>query len=390
MIADLNRMPEPDAARRVELARLADLRLRDYLPYSRLRATQTRVERSAVPCIDAHNHLGTWLSDDGSWLAPDVDALIELMRQRNVRHIVNLDGRWGEELDANLRRYDDRYPDLFSTFAQADFRLLGLPATQVGTALVTQLRQSAARGAKGLKVWKNLGLTERDEHGDLVLPDSALVQPLFEAAGELGLPVTMHTADPIAFFDPMDARNERLENLLQSPDWWFGAPGLPGFDRLIDAFEAVVAGHPGTTFIGAHVGNAAEDLSRVSRMLDSYPNYHVDLGGRMPELGRQPRATRALILRHPDRVLFGTDAFPVSSEDYAVWFRFLETADESFPYEAGNPAAGAVVEHADGPANPPVVSVPSMGRWDVSALDLPVSALPGLYAENAARILGLP
>jgi predicted TIM-barrel fold metal-dependent hydrolase len=371
-------MPDPDAARSLELARLADLRLRDYLPHSRVRTSRSVVERAAVPCIDAHNHLGTWLSDDDSWLAPDVDALIAMMRQRNVRHIVNLDGRWGDELDANLSRYDDRYPELFSTFAQADFELLALPAAEVGDALVAQLRRSAQRGAKGLKVWKNLGLTQRDEHGELVLPDSPLVQPLFEAAGELGLPVTIHTADPIAFFDPMDAHNERLENLLAYPDWWFGAPGLPTFDRLIDALESVVADHPGTTFIGAHVGCAAEDLSRVSRMLDAYPNYHVDLGGRMPELGRQPRAARALILRHPDRVLFGTDDYPVSSQNYALWFRFLETADESFPYGG---------EDGTGPA---ADTAPSMGRWDVSALDLPASALPGLYAGNAARILGLP
>lgn len=363
-----------DEARSADVVRLAELRLVDYLPYSRLRTKQTRAERSAVACIDAHNHLGTWLSKDDRWLVDDVDTLIKIMKQRNVRHIVNLDGRWGDELDANLRRYDDQHPELFSTFAQADFGLLALPAAQVGSALVAQLRRSAKHGAKGLKVWKNLGLSERDAQGELVLPDSPLVQPLFEAAGELGLPVTIHTADPIAFFDPMDARNERLENLLAHPDWWFGATGFPTFDRLVDALESVIASHPGTTFIGAHVGCAAEDLARVSRMLDAYPNYHVDLGGRMPELGRQPRATRALILRHPDRVLFGTDDYPVSSQSYPLWFRFLETADESFPYDL----AGTEIGH-----------VPSMGRWNVSALDLPEPILSAIYAANAARILGL-
>lgn len=102
----------------------------------------------------------------------------------------------------------------------------------------------------------------------------------------------IHTADPMAFFEPLDRYNERLDDLAANPCWWFGRPGLPTFDRLIDALESVVAAHPATVFIGAHVGCAAEDLGRVSRMLGAYGNLHVDLGGRMAELGRQPPGPR--------------------------------------------------------------------------------------------------
>jgi predicted TIM-barrel fold metal-dependent hydrolase len=174
----------------------------------------------------------------------------------------------------------------------------------------------------------------------------------------------------LAFFQPLHERNERLEELADHPDWWFGGAGLPSFDRLLDALEAVVAAHPATSFVGAHVGCAAEDLGRVAAMLDRYPNYCVDLGARMAELGRVPRAARRLIVEHPDQVLFGTDAFPITEGEYRRWYRFLETDDECFAY---------------GPED----AAPVRGRWDVSALDLPPDVLPKLYRDNAVRVLGL-
>jgi predicted TIM-barrel fold metal-dependent hydrolase len=194
---------------------------------------------------------------------------------------------------------------------------------------------------------------------------------VFETAGELGLPVLIHTADPIAFFEPLDGHNERLDDLASNPEWWFGRPGLPSFDRLIDALETVVSSHPGVTFIGAHVGGAAEDLGRVSRMLDDYPDYAVDLGARMAELGRQPRAAASLIIDHPNQVLFGTDLNPMWETEYQRWFRFVETADECFGHRPDDIVEG-------------------MGRWDISALGIPAGLLPGFYAGNARRLLGLP
>jgi hypothetical protein len=304
-------------------------------------------------------------------MCPEVGWLLGVMERCNVAHVVNLDGRWGSELRENLERYDEAHPERFSTFCHVDWSVLDSvagPGAASTEAMVTELRASAAAGAKGLKVWKDLGLSVRDSRGDLVLPDDPRVAPVFDVAGELGLPVLIHVADPVAFFEPLDERNERLEELAVQPDWWFGRPGLPSFDRLIDALESVVAAHPSTVFIGAHVGCAAEDLGRVSRMLSAYPNLHVDLGGRMAELGRQPRAARQLVLDHPGQVLFGTDQFPVDEAEYQRWFRFLESADECFPYA---------------PEDEP----PPSGRWDVSALDLPPESLPGLYAGNARRLL---
>src|SRR6202795_202305 len=278
--------------------------LRYFRPRSVLRAPVHLVARARVPAVDAHNHLGKWLTS-GSWASPDVGRLLATMDAANVASIVNLDGRWGDELEANLDRYDRAHPGRFATFCQLDWREAAAPGFT--ERLVDSLVRSAAAGARGLKVWKDLGLHVRDDSGELLLPHDGRLADLWAAAAELRLPVLIHTADPIAFFDPLDEANERLEELLANPDWWFGdRTRFPSFDELMDSLEALVAAQPATCFIAAHAG-CAEDVGWLARMFDSYPNFHADIAARIAELGRTPRATRKLFLRYPDRLLFGTD-----------------------------------------------------------------------------------
>jgi predicted TIM-barrel fold metal-dependent hydrolase len=345
-------------------APLRDLRLRDYRPRSSLHVAQHRVARARFPVVDAHNHLGRWLTQD--WGAPDVGALLALMDELNLRAIVNLDGRPGE-LDANLARYDRAVPGRFATFAQVDW---DEPARggDFGARMAATLRQAVAAGAHGMKVWKILGLHVRDDAGELVMPDDDRLDPLWAAAAGAAVPVLIHVGDPVAFFDPLDAENERLEELIEHPDWWFGDRGrFPPFLAIVDALERLVARHPSTTFIGAHVGCYPEDLAWVGRMFATYPNFHADIAARIAELGRQPRAARDLIMAHPDRILFGTDESPPNRETYITHFRFLETVDESFPYA--------------------VDPVPPQGRWAISGLGLPDDILRKVYGENALRLV---
>ena len=341
------------------------LPLATYQPRPRLVVPETAVDRPRYTAVDAHNHLGRWLTDD--WCVPDVGALLALLDEADVATVVNLDGRYGAELEANLDRYDRAHPGRFATFCHVDFRRATEPGFEA--ALVAGLRESHARGARGLKVWKDLGLSFRDPAGELLLPDDPRLGALFHEAGVLGLPVLIHTADPVAFFDPVDHRNERLEELGVHPEWSFAGPGFPTFDRLMASLESLVAAHPGTTFIGAHVGCHAEDLTRVGRLLDTYPNLAIDFSARIAELGRQPRAAAALFRAHAARILFGTDRYPPDLATYRRYFRFLETADEHFAYD-------------DGP-------VPSQGRWAISALDLPDDVLRAIYHDTPRRVLQL-
>jgi predicted TIM-barrel fold metal-dependent hydrolase len=350
-----------------------DLLLREYRPEPTVRLAEHDVARASAPAVDVHNHLGRRMDvnelavtgDKADWLVRDIGALVADMDEWNVQTIVNLDGDWSDNLDANLDRYDRAYPGRFATFCRLDWddcQHRGWPDR-----FAKALQDSAERGATGLKVWKDVGLHVRDESGALVLCDDERLAPAWEVAAQTHLPVLIHIADPPAFFEPLSERNERLEQLLVHPEWHFADPKFPRFQELIDALEHLVAANADVTFIGAHVGCNAEDLAWVGRMLDTYPNFYVDIAARVADLGRQPRATRRLILSHPTRVLFGTDAFPPKHGAYAGYFRFLETDDEYFPYSHSNP--------------------PGCGRWTISGLDLPDDVLVDVYGANARRII---
>jgi hypothetical protein len=321
--------------------------------------------------IDAHNHLGRWLTSDGGWMTPDVGGLLSVMDAAGVELVVNLDGRWGDELEQNLDRYDRVHPHRFATFCHVDWSLLAQDDStgSVTDQLCDQLTASAGAGAYGVKVWKDLGLWVRDASGSLVMPDDERVVAVLRAAGDLGLPVLIHTADPVAFFEPLTPENERWDELQVHPDWWFGQPRYPSFTELMARLDRLVAACPATTFVGAHAGCWAEDLTAVGQMLTRHPHWSIDIAGRIGELGRRPEQFRTLVRVFPDRVLFGTDCFPPSVDDYHRHRRFLETTDREFDY-SGEPS-------------------PPQGNWTIDGAGLPADLLPALYRDNARRILGM-
>ncbi|HEX5688723.1 MAG TPA: amidohydrolase family protein, partial [Roseiflexaceae bacterium] len=173
-------------------------------------------------------------------------------------------------------------------------------------------------------------------------------------------------ADPVAFFDPLDATNERWEELQAHPDWQFPSPPFPPFLTILEGLANLVARHPGTDFIGAHVGCYAENLRWVGALMDRCPNFYVDISARLGELGRQPYTARRFFLDHADRILFGIDA-GISLPTYQVYYRFLETADEYFNYARHDP--------------------PGQGRWRIYGIDLPDDVLEKVYFRNAERVI---
>ena len=369
-------------AGRADDARADELLLRDHRPRPRLRVPATEVARPRLHAIDAHNHLGP-TPFSGPWATGTAEALGAILDASGIAAIVDLDGGWGEALAREIARWEP-LGGRVAVFAGLDYGMWA-QRPDFGAEEARRLRASVAAGARGLKVWKSLGLSARDATGRLVAVDDRRLDPLWASAGEIGVPVTIHVADPIAFFDPLDASNERYEELREHPDWHFwptrppGRPDLPGFppfDELIDGLEATVARHPATTFVGAHVGCAPEHLARVAAMLEACPNWHVDIAARIAELGRQPYSARGFIVRWADRVLFGTDA-PPDPAWWRTYARFLETRDESFPYAPPEPGAD--------PDAPPLPG--SQGRWAIHGLGLPDEVLRLVYAGNARRLL---
>ena len=335
-----------------------DLRLRDFKPRSMLRVPVHEVEHARFPAIDVHNHVNDARGDD-----PPVDPgqLVAMMDRCNVRTIVILTGGWGERLQAVVDRMVKPYPGRFLVFTQVDWSRID--EADFGEAMARQIRDAAVRGARGLKILKELGLVVRDRAGALVKVDDPRLDPIWAECGRLRIPVAIHTSDPDAFFLPLDGTNERYDELVEHPDWSFYGDRFPQKEELLTARNRVFARHPRTTFIALHVANHPENLDDVSRVLDRYPNVVVETGARHAELGRQPRRAREFFVKYQERILFGTDARPEDAM-YHNWFRFLETADESFDYW-----------HS-----------PGQGRWTISGLDLPEKVLEKVYRRNAERV----
>ena len=341
--------------------------LTDFRPKSQLVTKTTPVEKPRFPVIDAHNHLGE--SFGGGWDKKPVFELLDLLDEVGVIAYVDLDGGWGEDiLDAHLDLFKEKAPERFQIFGGVDWSQWESKGDGFPDWAASRIRVQKERGAQGLKVWKVFGLHVRDHNGKLVEVDDARLIPIWETAGELDLPVMIHVADPVAFFDPIDEINERWEELGEHPDWAFTSPPFPSFMSIMESFANLVERHPNTVFIGAHVGCYAENLGWVGALLDRCPNFYVDISARIGELGRQPYTARHFFIQYADRVLFGSDMGP-DKNAYRICYRFLETDDEYFNYNVGD--------------------IPLQGRWHVHGLYLPDDVLKQVYHANASRVLGL-
>ncbi len=345
---------------------MTDLLLSQFRPQPKLVVPQSAITAPYRRVIDAHNHLGAF---GGNWDQRTPAEFFAHLDHAGVAHYVDLDGGWGEDiLTDRLRRFKAFAPDRYRVFGGVDWSKWAAEGHSFADRSATRFRAQVARGAQGLKIWKPFGLHVTDDTGALARIDDPRLDAIWAAAGELRLPVMIHIADPVAFFDPVDATNERWEELGAYPDWSFPSPPFPSFSTLIEAFANLVRRHPNTTFIGAHVGCYAENLGWVSALLDECPNFMVDISARVGELGRQPYSARRFFLRHSDRILFGTDAGP-DLATYAIYARFLESEDEHFNYGPGE--------------------IPGQGRWHIYGLNLPRPVLDQIYYDNAARLFGL-
>ena len=85
------------------------------------------------------------------------------------------------------------------------------------THAVAQLREDYKNGARGLKIFKNLGLTVTDSNQNRIQTDDPRIAPIWDLCGELGIPVLIHTGEPAVFWDPIDENNERWLEMKQFP-----------------------------------------------------------------------------------------------------------------------------------------------------------------------------
>lgn len=330
-----------------------EMSFEEYNPTSTLVVPGEVIKKAKYPFIDVHGHQYRMPTQD---LAPVIAAMDTL----NLQIMVNLSGRSGDELQQSVKNIADHYPNRFVVFANINFD--GVGSEGWTEQAVNQFEQDVKNGARGLKIYKSLGMYNKDSNGNRIAIDDPRLDPIWDKCAELGVPVLIHSADPKSFWDDLDANNERWLELKTHPRRKRSDTDPAPWEQIIEEQHRMFKKHPNTTFINAHMGWYANDLGTLGQLLDELPNMNVGIGAIIAELGRQPRFAKAFFIKYQDRILFGKDSWV--PEEFPTYFRVLESADEYFPYHKKYHAF-----------------------WPMYGLDLPDEVLKKVYYKNALRIV---
>ena len=337
----------------------------DYNPPSSLVVEGKEIKKAKFPFVDVHSHL---------WDMPlkDLDKLASEMDEINMGYIVNLSGHGFASFrgtpqsvkdlyfDQSVKNIEENQPGRIGLFINVDFDNAD-DENHVKTQ-VNVIRDAVAKGAIGLKVYKGLGLTNKDSNGNRVGVDHEGLGPIWEVCGELNIPVLIHSADPFQFWLPKDDQNERWFELKEKPGRYYGGSDfIPPFEQIINEQHTIFERHKNTIFINAHLGWMGNDLKRLGEHLDEFPNVVTEFGAVIAELGRQPKTAREFFVNYQDRILFGKDSY--NKEEFYTYFRVLESDDEYFDYFRKRHAF-----------------------WKMYGLNLPDEVLKKVYYENALRL----
>jgi predicted TIM-barrel fold metal-dependent hydrolase len=337
------------------------------MPRSLLVVKRTEIESARYPAIDFHFHGRPLQTPE------DYRNMIAVMDKAGIGAIANMDGGMYQALDKNLQ-VGAPYKDRIVHFARPVWEGINDPGWAEKSA--AELERAFQAGAQGLKINKVLGLQLKNPDGTYIHADDRRMDPLWAMCARYKKPVMIHISDPIARWDPIGPANERYEAgqwRTDPSDNYYGT-GQPHYTEIWQHQERMLAKHPNTRFVLAHVGNMAEDLKRSGDLLDRFPNAEVELSARFQDLGRQPYTARKFLIKYQDRALFGTDGGP-GREIEQFWtphWRFLETDDEHF-------------DHPAQMLSP--LGAPLQGRWRIYGVFLPDDVLRKIYYQNALKHL---
>ena len=332
----------------------------DYSPPSSLVVEGEVIKKAKFPFIDVHSH---------QWDMPlmDLDKLASEMDELNMGFLINLSGSgFGPQsakdlyFSQSLTNIKENQPDRIGLFLNVDFE--SIDDENYAETQIEIIRGAVEKGAIGLKVYKSLGLRNKDSKGNRIRIDDERIGPIWEVCGELGIPVLIHSADPFQFWLPKDDQNERWFELKEKPGRYYGdSDFIPPFKEIINEQHTVFRRHKNTIFINAHLGWMGNDLKKLGEHLDEFPNVMTEFGAVIAELGRQPKTARRFFIDYQDRIMFGKDLY--KKEEYHTYFRVLESDDEYFDYFRKRHAF-----------------------WKMYGLNLPDEVLKKIYYENALRL----
>lgn len=342
-----------------------NIKLHEFRPVSVFNTPQSHIKKAKFPVIDMHAHAWELHSDIGEW--------VNRMNAANIEKTVVLSFETGEKFDAIVNQYRN-YKNRFSIWCGFDYTGYDNDMEWTTNA-IRELRRCKSLGAEGVG---ELGDKGMGEYYSSPVPGIGMhlnderMDPLLDECGRLHLPISIHVADPIWMYLPMNTNNDGMMNAY---NWRIEMKdGMLNHGELLRTLEEAVQKHPNTIFIACHFANCTHDLQIVGSMLDKYKNLYADISSRLKEIATVPRYARSFIEKYQDRLFFGSDVgydttrpIKYSTDIYEISFRLLETADEH------------IYEHNL-----------FKYHWPLYGLELSDEVLKKLYIENAKNILCMP
>jgi predicted TIM-barrel fold metal-dependent hydrolase len=322
----------------------------------------------SMPKIDVHVHL-----------YGEMPAFAARMREDRFRVLtVNVNYRDFPPLaeqERDAARLHAEHPELVA-FA-ASFDAAGSEAAGWLEKVESRLDAAFADGASAVKVWKDIGMQQRDADGRAVTIDDERFDPLFDWLARRGVPVLGHQGEPRNAWLPLEEMTIRgdREYFAEHPQYhMLGKKDWPSYEEQIAARDRMLAKHADLRFVAVHLASLEYDVDRIAAFLRRFPDASVDLAARMPHLqlqaSRDRDKVRRFFIEFQDRILYGTDAGRgrgQSDEEFARDVHEAWVADWAF-------LAG------EGELRSPDFDAPFRG------LALPREVLEKVYAGNALRL----
>jgi Amidohydrolase len=244
----------------------------------------------------------------------DAPALLRAMKEANWRglDIVVCPASGGETFDLEEKLRATQKVSRVSGGALAwasTFDARGFEEPDFAERTTARLRQSFADGSIGVKIWKNIGMSIKGKSGAYLLPDDPALTPVYEAILKAGRTLVAHLAEPDGAWLPLNAKNPELRYYSSNPQWhMYGKAGAPVKEDILKARDRLLSRYPKLRVVGCHLGSDEDDLPRLARRLDAFPNFAVDSAARIRYFARGDRdQVRQFLTRYQDRILYATD-----------------------------------------------------------------------------------
>lgn len=333
-------------------------------------AISTGILRAAAPDferIDTHNHIhrpAPVLTDAmkrSGWRGLSICDSREIADQLSIlpdmkagtKELVKASGErwcWATTFDAR-------------GFERTDFR------EQVTAALQSDWQQ----GAVAVKIWKNVGLATRGKDGKFLMPDDARLQFVYELTQGAGRTLLTHLADPDQAWLPLDPARPDSSYYRSHPEWYFyGKPGAPSKESILQARDRVLARFPKLQMVGCHIGSNEDNLKAIAARLDRFPNFAVDLASRVRNLALAPHAeAKEFLERYQERLLYATDFTLGTTDEAKAADSLLRTHEADWQLLAGS---GTV----------------TYGGRETQGFGLSSTVLRKIFRDNALRWIPMP